>query len=97
MVDETIAEVISYNVSKAHRDAKLVTQEIEEWKQAMCVKITALIGGETWEMVLCFDGVKMVGCIRSITKKVCLVGPLIITRHVWKQRGSTNSTGLILT
>lgn len=29
----------------------------------MGVKIAALIGDETWNMVLCLDGVQIVGCM----------------------------------
>lgn len=47
MVDGTIAETISYNVSETHAGAKLITQEIEEWQETMRAKIVALIGDDT--------------------------------------------------
>lgn len=47
MVDETAVEVIPYDISEAHTDAELITQAIEEWQDAMGVKIIALIRDET--------------------------------------------------
>ena len=63
MVDEMIAEIIPYDISKTHTDVKLITQEIKEWQHAMNNQIATLIGDETREMILCLDGVKTVGCM----------------------------------
>lgn len=52
MVGEKIAEVIPHNVLETHTDAKLITQEIEEWQDAVGAKIEALIEDEIWEIVL---------------------------------------------
>ena len=63
MVVETVAKIISYNVSETQIDAELITHEIKEWQEAMHAKIATLIGDEMRELVLCPNGVKIVGCM----------------------------------
>ena len=62
MVDETVVEVISCDISKTHGDAELLTQDIK-WQDTMSAKNAALIGDETWDLVLCPDDVQTVGCM----------------------------------
>lgn len=62
-VEEIVKEVIPYDFSKTHIDVELITQEIEEWQAARGAKIAALVGNETWEMVLCSNGVSTIGCM----------------------------------
>lgn len=47
IVDETVTEVIPWDALETHIDVKLITQENDEWKNTIGVKIVPLIGDET--------------------------------------------------